>query len=272
VHFPGLTEPVSGSELASRVEAQAVRAGVEFVYDDVSEILAEDGGFVVRGYESELRSRTVIAAMGAGRRRLGLPGEAELEAHGVSYCGTCDGPFFKEKPVAVVGDGDFAGRESLVVARYASEVTLITRGDRPDVSAATRSAIEQSERVRVLPGSEVVALSESDGMLGSVRVRELASGEATDLELTGLFVNAGAAPRSSLLEGLVELEPDGRVSVDAGLRTSVVGLYAVGELRSDFPGYAAAAAGDGAVAATSARAHLRRTELSGLPSVAAVSR
>lgn len=258
VHFPGITEPVSGSELASRVESQALQAGAHFVYDDVSEIHAEGGGFVVRGFENEIRARTVIAAMGARRQRLGVDGEAELEARGVSYCGTCDGPFFKQRSVAVVGDGDWAGRESLVVARYASDVTLITRHAEPGLSEATRSAVALNDRIRVLPRSEVVSLADEEGVLAAVQVRDLDSGGTTDLGFTGLFVNAGMAPASSLLHGLVDLTDDARVWVDAGLRTSSPGLFAVGELRSDFPGYAVSAAGDGAVAAASARAYLKR--------------
>ncbi len=168
VRFPGITEPVSGSELASRVENQALQAGVEFLYDDVSEIVRDGAGFIVRGFETEVRSRTVIAAMGAGRRRLGLDGEGALEARGISYCGTCDGPFFKQRSVAVVGDSDFAGREALVVARYASDVILITRGAAPDLSAATRDAIEHSDRIRVLAHSEVAALTDSDGVLATL--------------------------------------------------------------------------------------------------------
>ena len=253
--FPGITEPISGSELASRVEAQALDAGAEFVFDDVTEISRDGRGFVLRGAETETRSHTVIAAMGAGRRRLGLDGEGELEGRGVSYCGTCDGAFFKEKSVAVVGDHDFAGREALVVARYASDVILITSRPEPDLAAATRGAIQQSDRVRVLADSEVMSLAETDGMLGGVQVRDRESGATTDLDVAGLFVNVGMEPRSSLLPGLVELGPDGRVRVDAGMRTSLDGLFAVGELRSDFPGYAAAAAGDGAVAAASASAY-----------------
>lgn len=265
VHVPGLTEPVPGSELASRVEGQAVAAGAEFRYDDVSEILAETDGFVVRGYETEIWARAVIGAMGARRRRLGLDGEAELEARGVSYCGTCDGPFFKQRSVAVVGDGDYAGRESLVVARYASDVTLITGRDEPDLSATTRAAVAQSDRVRVLTRSEVVSLADNDGVLGAVRVRHLDSGTTADLALAGLFVNAGMEPRTRLVRDLVDLDADGRVQVDATLRSSRPGLYAVGELRAGFPGYAAAAAGDGATVAAAVRADLRAVVLSGPP-------
>lgn len=270
-HVPGLTEPVSGSELASRVEGQAVAAGAEFRYDDVSEILAEADGFVVRGYETEIRARAVVSAMGAGRRRLGLDGEAALEARGVSYCGTCDGPFFKQRSVAVVGDGDYAGRESLVVARYASDVTLITRRDEPDLSAATRAAFAQSDRVRVLARSEVVGLADDDGVLGTVSVRDVGSGAITHLALAGLFVNAGMEPRTALVRDLVDLDADGRVQVDATLRSSRPGLYAVGELRAGFPGYAAAAAGDGATVAAAVRADLGATVVSGLPTVEPVA-
>ncbi|MFE0922686.1 NAD(P)/FAD-dependent oxidoreductase [Streptomyces nigra] len=257
VRFPGIPGPVSGSELAGRVEAQALEAGAEFVFDDVTEIAKDGTGFVVRGPDTEIRSRTVVAAMGAGRRRPGLDGEGDLEGRGVSYCGTCDGPFFKEKSVAVLGDHEFAGRESLVVARYASDVTLITRRGEPDLSTATRSAIDGSDRIRVLPRAEVESLTASDGVLGAVRIRDLTTGEVSALDVAGLFVNDGVAPRTSLLRDLVELDPDGRVRVDAGMRTSVEGLFAVGELRSDFAGYAIAAAGDGATAAGSARRLVR---------------
>lgn len=257
VQFPGLTEPISGSELASRVETQAIEAGAEFVYDDITQIGQDGDGFLVVGLDSETRARTVIAAMGAGRRKLGLEGETELEGRGISYCGTCDGAFFKDLSVAVVGDHEFAGRESLVVSRYASDVTLITRGAQPDLSAATRAAVEANDRIRVLPRSEVVSLKDSDGVLGAVQVRDLDSGATTDLDLAGIFVNTGMAPRSALLQGWVDLEPGGCARVDAGLRTSVDGLYAVGELRADFPGWAVAAAGDGATAVASARSHLR---------------
>ncbi|GAA1857616.1 thioredoxin-disulfide reductase [Pseudonocardia ailaonensis] len=260
VRFPGITDPISGSELAGRVEVQAVEAGAEFVFDDVTEIArdgADGGAFVVRGLETDIRTRTVVAAMGAGRRRLGLDGESDLEGRGVSFCGTCDGPFFKERSVAVVGDHEFAGRESLVVARYASAVTLITRRGEPDLSAGTRSAIDGNDRIRVLPHTEVAALAGSGGVLGAVQVRDVETGGVSDLDLAGLFVNDGLEPRSSLLRGLVELAPDGRVPVDAGMRTSVDGLFAVGELRSGFPGWAVAAAGDGAAAAASAQQRVR---------------
>ncbi|MDH6573675.1 thioredoxin reductase (NADPH) [Streptomyces sp. SAI-117] len=257
VHFPGMSDPISGSELASRVEAQALAAGAEFVFDDVTEIAKDGTGFAVRGLETDIRSRTVVAAMGAGRRRLGLDAEGDLEGRGISYCGTCDGPLFKEKSVAVVGDHDFAGREALVVARYASDVTLITRRAEPDLSDATRSAIDESDRIRVLSHAKVETLTNSDGTLGAVQVRDLETDGISGLDVAGLFVNAGLEPRSSLLRGLVDLDPDGFVRVDAGMRTSLDGLLAVGELRSEFVGYAVAAAGDGAAAAGSARRLIR---------------
>lgn len=255
--FPGITDATSGSELASRVEAQAIEAGAEFVFDEVSAISVVEDGFLVAGPSTQLRAGAVIVATGATRRRLGLPGEDDLEGRGVSYCGTCDGPFFKEKPVIVVGDSDFAGREALVVARYASEVTLVSASAKPALSAATRTAVEAHARVRTRSGAEIIALAEDDGLLAGASVRSLDDGTVAEEKVSGLFVNTGLRPNSDLIGSLVTLEADGSVAVDIGMRTSSAGLFAVGELRSGFPGYAVVAASDGATAAASARDHLR---------------
>ena len=257
VRFPGITEPISGSELASRIETQAIEAGAEFVFDDVTALSAQDDGFLVTGLSVQVRARTVIAATGATRRRLGLTGEDGLEGRGVSYCGTCDGPFFKEKAVIVVGDTDFAGREALVVARYASEVAIVSASDGPRLSPGTRAAIDADERIEVLAGSEVSALVEDDGLLGSVSIRRRKDGVVFDRAVSGLFVNNGLRPNSDLLRPLLMLAPDDSVPVDEGMGTTVPGLFAVGELRSAFPGYAVTAASDGATAAASAYEHLR---------------
>ncbi|WP_236791809.1 NAD(P)/FAD-dependent oxidoreductase [Amycolatopsis sp. GM8] len=255
--YPGLTEPVSGSELASRVEAQAVEAGAEFVFDDVTGISRESGGFLVAGLSDTTRAATVILATGAKRRKLGVAGEDALEGRGISYCGTCDGPFFKDRPVAVVGDDDFAGREALVVARYASDVTLITSRPDPQLASATYQAIEASERIRVLPNAEVTEVHESGGVLTAVQVRDVGSAAVTDLSLAGLFVNSGMAPNTGLLESLLDEDAGCGVVVDAGMRTPVPGLFAAGGARRGFGGYAVMAAADGATAATSARDFLR---------------
>ena len=263
VRFPGITEPISGSELASRIDTQAIEAGAEFVFDDVTALSAQYGGFLITGLSARVRARTVIAATGATRRRLGLTGEDSLEGRGVSYCGTCDGPFFKGKAVIVVGDTDFAGREALVVARYASEVAIVSASDGPRLSPGTRAAIDADERIEVLGGAEVSALVEDDGLLGSVSIRRRKDGVVFDRTVSGLFVNNGLRPNSDLLGPLLTLAPDDSVPVDEGMGTTVPGLFAVGELRSAFPGYAVTAASDSATAAASAYEYLRVTTSTG---------
>jgi thioredoxin reductase (NADPH) len=255
--YPGITDAVSGSELASRVEAQAVEAGAEFIFDDVTRISRESDGFRVAGLSDTVVAATVILATGARRRKLGVAGEDALEGKGISYCGTCDGPFFTDRSVAVVGDEDFAGREALVVARYASDVTLITRRPGLQLAPATRRAIEASDRIRVLPNADVTALHESGGVLAAVRVRDASSAAITNIQLAGLFVNSGMAPNTALLEELLGGDAGCGVVVDAAMRTAVPGLFAAGSARKGFGGYAVMAAADGATAATSARDFVR---------------
>ncbi|MFI5953869.1 NAD(P)/FAD-dependent oxidoreductase [Cryptosporangium sp. NPDC051539] len=255
--YPGIPGAVSGSELAGRVEAQAVEAGADFVYDDVTRVSRDSGGFLVAGLSAGVRASSVVIATGARRRTLGVPGESALEGKGISYCGTCDGPLFKDRAVAVVGDHDFAGREALVVARYAAEVTLMTSRPALELAPATRAALEASDRINVLLNAEVTGLDESGGRLAGVRIRDVRSSAETELRLAGLFVNSGMVPNTALLEALLGEDAEGGVAVDGAMRAAVPGLFAAGWARRGFGGYAVMAAADGAVAATSARDFLR---------------
>jgi thioredoxin reductase (NADPH) len=251
--YPGIADAVSGSELASRVEAQAVEAGAEFVFDDVSRISRDSDGFLVAGLSDTVRAASVIIATGAKRRRLGVAGEGALEGKGISYCGTCDGPLFKDRSVAVVGDHDFAGREALVIARYAADVTLITSRPCLQLAPATRTAIDASDRIKVLPNAEVTALDESGGVLAGVQIRDVRSAAITEMQLAGLFVNSGMVPNTALLESLLGEDVEYGVAVDGAMRSTVPGLFAAGGARRGFGGYAVMAAADGAAAAASAR-------------------
>jgi thioredoxin reductase (NADPH) len=250
-NYPGFADPVSGADLAALAEKQAADAGAQFVFGEAASLRVTPGGFAVATEAGELPGRSVIVATGSSLRRLGVPGEDRLEGHGVSYCGSCDGAFFEGRPVAVVGGGDSAADEALVVAQYASHVTIVTRETALRAAAATRRRIEAHPRIDVLIEHEAVEIL-GDAAVTAVRARHTATGALLDLEVAGVFVYVGLEPNTSLLASLVELDADGRVPTGADLATSVPGLYAAGDLRRGAGGYLVNAASDGALAATSA--------------------
>jgi thioredoxin reductase (NADPH) len=270
-NYPGFPDSTSGADLAALTEKQAADAGAGFVFGAAVSLAVSPGGFTVGTDSGGLTGRAVIIATGSSLRRLGVSGEERLEGHGVSYCGSCDGAFFDGQPVAVVGGGDSAADEALVVAQYASRVTVVTREPALRAAAATRRRIEAHPRIEILTGAEVVEIV-GDATVTALRARRDTSpdpvGSAVagvfdlpvtgviDLPVAGVFVYAGLEPNTSLLAPLVELDPDGRVPTGADLATTVPGLFAAGDLRRGFGGYLVNAASDGALAATSAGRHL----------------
>jgi thioredoxin reductase (NADPH) len=250
-NYPGFPDPVSGADLAALAEKQAADAGAEFVFGEATSLRVTPGGFAVATEAGELSGRTMIVATGSSLRRLGVPGEDRLEGCGVSYCGSCDGAFFEGRPVAVVGGGDSGADEALVVAQYASRVTIVTRETALRAAAATRRTIEAHPRIDVLTEHDAVEIL-GDTAVTALRTRHTETGAPLDLEVAGVFVYVGLEPNTSLLASLVELDPDGRVPTGADLATSVPGLYAAGDLRRGAGGYLVNAASDGTLAATSA--------------------
>jgi thioredoxin reductase (NADPH) len=251
-NYPGFAEPVSGADLAALAERQASEAGAEFVFGEALWVAPRDGGFAVATPGGELAGRTVIAATGSALRRLGVPGEAEFEGRGVSYCGSCDGAFFTGQPVAVVGGGDSAADEALVVAQHASDVTIVTREPQLRAAEATRRKIDAHTHIRILAGAQPEAILGGETVT-TLRVRNGRDGAVADLDVAGVFVYVGLQPNTALLAPLVDLDEDGRVVADAHMQTSVRGLFAAGDIRRDAGGYLVNAASDGATAAASAR-------------------
>jgi thioredoxin reductase (NADPH) len=251
-NYPGFPDPVSGADLAALTEKQAADAGAEFVFSEATSIGARDHGFTVASASGELTARTVIVATGSSLRKLGIPGESEFEGRGVSYCGSCDGGFFSGQRVAVVGGGDSAADEALVVAQHASDVTIVTREPELHAAAVTRRKIDRHERIRVLARTEPVEIL-GDKAVTALRLRGAASDTPFDLEVAGVFVYVGLEANTSLLAPLINLDQDGRVPTDIDMQTSIGGLYAIGDIRRNAGGYLVNAAADGAVAAASAR-------------------
>ena len=247
-NYPGF-ESVSGFELVSLMQAQCERLGVAFVYDNPVNV-SLDGNIkrVETAYSGVLEARAVIIATGAMPRTLGLPRESALMGGGVSYCATCDGAFFKGKAVAVVGGGNTAAEDALYLEKFASSVTLIHRRDALRADAILAKRIAEST-VKVAWDSVVTQLN-GENKLSSVTLKNVKTGELSDLPVSGLFVAVGQTPAT---EGLKGMELDGGYIVtDEEMRTSLPGVFAAGDVRKKTLRQVVTATADGAIAAESA--------------------
>lgn len=247
-NYPGFAS-VSGYELVSLMQAQCEALGVSFVFDaPVALALEGDVKRVDTAYSGTLEARAVILATGALPRTLGIERESELMGGGVSYCATCDGAFFRGKPVAVVGGGNTAVEDALYLEKFASEVYLIHRRDALRADAILADRVKNSG-VHIVWDSVVTAL-EGDKKLQSVTLKNVKSGDTSSLAVNGLFVAVGQKPAT---EGLTGVELDGGYIVtDSEMRTSLPGVFAAGDVRKKTLRQVVTAAADGAVAAESA--------------------
>jgi thioredoxin reductase (NADPH) len=255
--FPGNTEPVGGMMLGPATQMQAEAAGASVAMETVLELQDADGGFTVRTAEGEHTARTVILACGSSLRALGVPGEEEFRGHGVSQCADCDGFFFSGRKVVVVGGGDSALDEALVLTNSGVErILLVHRG--PDLRDAQRALVDRVQAnpiIECVSDTEVTEIKGTDGAVSAVTLRQ---GERTwDEAAAGVFVFAGLVPNTDWLKGLVDLDEDGRIVVDAMMATSVPGVFAAGDVRQHSVAQLAASAGDGATAAIAATRYLQ---------------
>ena len=250
-NYPGFPEGVNGLDLALAMQKQAERFGAETVYDDVTAIVpdAEGIGFTLEtaGGASH-HAKTVIVTAGADYNKLGVPGEAELTGKGVSYCATCDAAFFKDVPVIVVGGGDAAVDEALFTTRYASKVYLVHRREELRASRILQERLLAHEKIEVL-WNTVVERVNGDSAVTSATLRNLQTGETRDLPVEAVFIFIGQTPNSSVLRGLVPLDPGGHAIVDLWMQTPIPGLFVAGDIRADAARQLVTAAGDGATAA-----------------------
>ena len=252
-NFPGFPDGIMGPELMDKLRAQAERFGAELISDDVIAVdLTGDVKSVTRADGSVHRARAVILATGSGYRRLGLPGEDTLSGHGVSWCATCDGFFFRGKEIAVVGGGDSAVEEATFLTRFADKVTLIHRRDELRASKIMVERAMNNPKIEFAWNSEVVDIH-GDGLLDGVTLRDTATGQERRLDISGLFIAIGHDPRSELLVGQVDLDDEGYVLTQPGsTATNIPGVFAAGDLVDHTYRQAITAAGTGCSAALDA--------------------
>ncbi len=256
-NFPGFRDGIMGPELMENMRAQAERFGTEFITDDVTAVSLDGEVKTVTDGEGRVYSaRAIILAMGSAYRELGLPDEKRLSGHGVSWCATCDGFFFREQDIAVVGGGDSAIEEATFLTKFARSVTLIHRREELRASKIMADRAFANEKIKFAWNSEVVGIH-GDPKLSGVTLRDTTTGDTRELAVTGLFIAIGHDPRNDLVKGLVELDADGYVVCqDRTSLTSLDGVFACGDLVDHRYRQAITAAGSGCAAALDAERFL----------------
>ena len=265
-NFPGFPEAIQGPELMAKMQEQAEKFGAEILYDDVVE-LSVDGPVkrVKLGSGAEHEASAIIYATGSAYRKLGLPGEERLSGHGVSWCATCDGFFFRDRTIAVVGGGDSAMEEATFLTRFASKVYVIHRKDTLRASKIMQERAFANPKIEFIWNAEVADILGEEAVSGVV-LRDTTDGTTRELALEGLFVAIGNDPRTHLVHDKLELTPEGTIWVDGrSSRTSVPGVFAAGDVIDPTYRQAATAAGSGTVAALDAEHYLAALDDAGAP-------
>lgn len=255
-NFPGWPEGIMGPDLMEKMQAQAEKFGAEVEYVDATKLELEGDVKRIHTDDGVIEARAVILALGSEYRKLGVPGEVELSGKGVSYCATCDGFFFKDQEIAVVGGGDSAATEALFLSRFGSTVHVIHRRDQLRASKVMAQRLEDDPKVAMHWNSRVVELR-GEGELQEAVLEDTVTGERSVLPVAGLFVAIGHTPRSAVLEGQVELDEAGYIKVaEPSTRTSIPGVFACGDVVDHTYRQAITAAGSGCRAALDAQAFL----------------
>lgn len=256
-NYPGFRDGILGPDLMESMRAQAERFGADLVADDATEVDLGSGVKVVRtGGGATYRARAVIIATGSAYRELGLPDEKRLSGRGVSWCATCDGFFFRDKDIAVVGGGDTAMEEATFLSRFARSVTVIHRRDTLRASKVMQERAAADPKITFRFNAEVTGIHGAENVEG-LRVRDTVTGAESDLAVSGLFIAIGHDPRNEVLGGQIELDAEGYVLVEGrSTRTSLPGVFAAGDVVDHTYRQAITAAGSGCAAALDAERYL----------------
>lgn len=257
-NYPGFADGILGPDLMEAMQKQAEKFGAQILLNDVISVdFNGDLKAVTTDDGVTYTSKAVIVSTGSQVRKLGVPGEQEYSGRGVSYCATCDGFFFREKPIVVVGGGDSAFEEALFLTRFGSCVTLIHRRDSFRASKIMVDRARKNSKINFVLDSVVCSVNGVDGDAQSVTVKNVKTGETQNIEASGIFVAIGHSPSTSFLDGALELNEDGTIAVQgASTRTSVPGVFAAGDVVDSVYRQAISAAGMGCRAALDAQAYL----------------
>ncbi len=254
-NYPGFPEGISGYELSQLMHQQATKYGLETLMSTVTDIDIGDRNKVVKTTDGQFSARAVIITGGSERRRLDVPGEKEFTGKGVSYCATCDGPFFQDKEVAVIGGGNAAVSEAVHLTRFASKVTVVHRRDQLRATDILQERALAEPKIEFLWNTTVSAIT-GDKFVEGLKLKNLKTGKTSDLKLSGVFISIGLIPNTGYLKGIVPLDDYGHIITNLRMETEIPGIYAAGDIRHNSIRQVIAATGDGAVAAVYAKKYL----------------
>ena len=256
-NYPGYAEGVAGMKLATELQAQAERFGAEVDYGEVSGIEQKGDHLVVTVDGKPVETKTVLIATGSEYKKLGVPGEAEYYSRGVHYCATCDGAFYKDRRVAIIGGGNSGVQEALFMTRYATHIDLIVRSELRASEVLLKRLKEASDQITVYTNVTTEEILAKDDKVTGVRIKEKKTGDEQVIDTEGVFVFIGLVPNSQFLEGSdVKLDDQGMVVADESLQTTMPGVFVAGDVRSGATAQIASAVGEGARAALAIREYL----------------
>ena len=255
-NYPGFVDGIKGPELVEKMEEQAKKFGLEIVNEKIEGVASSDDSLIITKLNSrEFSCRALIIASGTRPNELGVVGESELRGRGVSYCATCDGPFFKELKIAVVGGGNSAVEEGIFLTKYAKKVYIIHRRDKLRADKIVQERAFDNEKIEIL-WDTVLEKIEGDQSVESIQVRNLKTDKVSQLDVGGIFLYVGITPNTDFLKGVLNLDKRGFVITDDEMKTSVPGIFAAGDVRAKLLRQISTAVGDGATAAFSAERHI----------------
>jgi thioredoxin reductase (NADPH) len=247
-NYPGFPDGILGADLGQRMMDQALKYGAEWTSGEIVSVDFSQKTKIVKTDDEEIAAKTVIICGGAEPRKLEVPGEAELTGKGVSYCATCDGAFFKDQEIAVVGGGDAAIEEGLYLTRFASKVTVIHRRDELRATAILQDRAFNNPKVDFI-WDTVVEEIVGNGTVDRLKLRNVRDKSSTELPVSGVFVYVGLHPNTDYFPGVLKLDAGGHISVNINMETEIPGVYAAGDIRQVSARQVVTAAGDGATAA-----------------------
>ena len=258
-NYPGFPQGISGQELTQLMQQQAERFGTKVQMDEVTAVELSSNPFKVTTYGGEYETKALVIATGTSPRKLGVPGEAEFTGRGVSYCATCDGFFYRDRQVVVVGGGDAALEEALFLTRFASQVYVVHRRNRLRAEKVFQERAFRHEKIEFVWDSVVTEIM-GDGKVTGVRLQNVRTEEESVLETDGVFIYVGAIPNTGFLGGQVELDDRGYIVTDRLGHTSVPGVFAAGDVQERVLKQVSTAVGSGAMAATEAEKFIAELE------------
>jgi thioredoxin reductase (NADPH) len=258
-NYPGFPDGVGGGELGELFQKQAERFGARFEFDLVTEVNLQKWPFIIKTYGRDYEAKSVIISTGANPNLLNIPGEKELTGRGVSYCGTCDGWFFKDKKVVVVGGGDSALEEGLFLTRFATSVTIIHRRDQLRAGKILQSRASKNTKISYIWNSVILEI-QGDKAVQRVLIENVETGERSTFDTDGVFIFIGHTPNTAMFKGQIEMNVQGFLDVDEKMHTNIPGVFAAGEVMDSHFKQVVTSAGMGAAAAIEATRFLEEKE------------